>query len=65
VKSAKLTEAMKQRPVLFEINRKSHENSEMESRAWKEIAEKLGIDGKLIWINRCMFGFWIWIFEFF
>jgi hypothetical protein len=56
MESEKLIEAVKQRPILFESSRKSYKDAERKSRAWKEVAAELGVDGKLIWVCCCMFS---------
>jgi hypothetical protein len=61
MESEKLIEAVKQRPILFESSRKSYKDAERKSRAWKEVAAELGVDGKLIWVCCCMFVADSWI----
>jgi hypothetical protein len=54
MESEKLMESVKQRPVLFESSKKSYKDAERKSRAYKEVAAELVIDGKLIWVCCCM-----------
>jgi hypothetical protein len=44
--SAKLIEAVKQRPILLESSMKNYKDAERKSRAWKEVAAEMGVDGK-------------------
>jgi Alcohol dehydrogenase transcription factor Myb/SANT-like len=55
METEKLIEALKQRPILFENNRRSCKDVEKKDKAWTEVAEELGVDGKLIWVCCCMF----------
>jgi hypothetical protein len=55
MESEKLIEAVKQRPILYESNRKSYKDAERKSAAWREVAAEVGADGKLICFCCSMF----------
>jgi hypothetical protein len=57
--------AVKQRPVLFESSRNSYKDAERKSRAWKEVAAELLVDGRLIWVFCSMFVADSWILSYY
>ena len=48
--SERLIEAVRARPILYEINRKPYRDADKKSAVWRKAAAELGVTGKWVFL---------------